>query len=318
MTARKSTHFSLHSFAGDVLAAIAEPGGSAIGNAGLIDLGGQVIVFDTFLTPQAAIDLRRASEELLGQAPNVVVNSHYHNDHIWGNQVFAADAHIVSTVPTRQLIATAGREEFDWYSANAAGQLHSLRQEYANSDDQEQRAELAYWIAYYGGLVDAFPNLTVCMPDASFEGQLVFYGSKRRAELLAFEDAHTGSDVALYLPDDGVIFTSDLLFVGCHPYLADGDPLRLPAVLRELLQLDATRFVPGHGPVGAREDLVLMMEYVERCRELALDLLKAGDVSEDRIAGLEIPRHYKDWEFPRFFRSNVRDLCRRLSQAGDH
>ncbi len=91
-----SKHFVLHSLDEGISAAIAEDGGSAISNAGLIDLGGQILVFDTFLTPQAATDLRRSATEL-GRVPQIVINSHYHNDHIWGNQVFASDAQIVSS-----------------------------------------------------------------------------------------------------------------------------------------------------------------------------------------------------------------------------
>jgi cyclase len=39
-----------------VVAAVAKAGGSAIGNAGLVDLGGTTVRFDTFLTPRAAFD----------------------------------------------------------------------------------------------------------------------------------------------------------------------------------------------------------------------------------------------------------------------
>jgi len=43
-----SKHFTLHQLAEGVYAAIATDGGAACCNAGLIDLGGQVVVFDTF------------------------------------------------------------------------------------------------------------------------------------------------------------------------------------------------------------------------------------------------------------------------------
>ena len=62
----ESKHFVLHSLAEGIFAALAENGGSAICNAGLVDLGGQILVFDTFLTPQAAMDLQRFSTERYG------------------------------------------------------------------------------------------------------------------------------------------------------------------------------------------------------------------------------------------------------------
>lgn len=313
MNTHHSKRFSLHALTEGVFAAIASNAGAAIGNAGLVELGGQIVVFDTFMTPQAAVDLRRASEELFGKTPNLVVNSHYHNDHIWGNQVFADKAHIISTIRTRELIATSGKEEFDYYSANSAQRLESIRAEYREADES-QRAEFSFWIPYYEGLVEAFPNLKVVMPDFAFDGRMEIYGGERKAELLAFEDAHTGSDAVLYLQQDSVVFMSDLLFVGCHPYLADGDPLQLLNALKEIQQLDASRFVPGHGQVGTRSDLVLMIEYVERCLQLAHELDQAGETSKEQIAALEIPGPFQDWRFSKFFQLNIQFLCQRSNR----
>lgn len=309
MSAYQSKHFSLHSLTEGVFAAIASDAGAAIGNAGLVELSGQVIVFDTFMTPQAALDLRRAAAELFGRAPDLVVNSHYHNDHIWGNQVFADAARIVSTIRTRELIATAGKEEFDYYSANSAQRLESIRAEYREADES-QRAELSFWIPYYEGLIEALPNLKVFIPDLTFDGRMEIYGGDRKAELLAFDGAHTGSDVVLYLQQDGIVFMSDLLFVGCHPYLADGDPLQLLKALKEIQQLDASRFVPGHGQVGTRNDLALIIEYVERCLQLARELREAGETSKEQIAALEVPESFQDWRFSKFFQMNIQFLVK--------
>src|SRR5450830_703053 len=111
----ESRHFVFEQLADGVFAAIERDGGWAISNAGIVDLGGLTVVYDTSLTPRAAQDLRRFAEEVTGRAPDIVVNSHYHNDHIWGNQVFAPEAQIVSSARTRKLIATAGMEELQWY-----------------------------------------------------------------------------------------------------------------------------------------------------------------------------------------------------------
>jgi cyclase len=55
---------------------------SRSGKRGLVDLGGEILVFDTSWTPAAA-------RELLGLGPvRWVVNSHWHGDHVRGNQVF--------------------------------------------------------------------------------------------------------------------------------------------------------------------------------------------------------------------------------------
>lgn len=311
MNTYRSTHFSLHPLAEGVTAVIASDAGAAIGNAGLIQLGGQIVVFDTFMTPRAAVDLKRAADELFGRAPTLVINSHYHNDHIWGNEVFEGSAPIASTIRTRELIATAVKEEFDWFSANSAQRLATFRAEYREADER-QRAELLFWITYYETLAAALPTLKVVMPDVTFDDRMDIYGGGRKAEIIAFESAHSENDAILYLPQDGIVFMSDLLFVGCHPYLADGDALKFLKALKEIEKLDATCFVPGHGAVGTRDDLALMIAYIERCLQLAQEMRRAGETSKENIAALKIPEPFQDWRFSNFFQMNMQFLCKDL------
>jgi cyclase len=311
----RSKHFALHPLGEDIFAAIAEDGGSAISNSGVIDLGGQILVFDTFLTPQAALDLRQATMDALGRAPRIVINSHYHNDHIWGNQVFEPDAQIVSSTRTRALMSTAGADEFRWYASNSAQRLASVRVQYQTTNDEQQRKQLLLWIGYYEGLVEALPHLAVCMPGITFNNRLEIHGARHTAELITYEGAHTGSDTVLYLSKEGIVFMSDLLFVGCHPYLADGDPLQLMQALRELSGLDANFFIPGHGPVGGVDDLRLLIAYVEYCLETAQMLVEKGDTDADKITALRIPERYQHWQQPQFYPINIRFLCERVSSA---
>lgn len=57
---RGSKHFELKHVTDHVIAAIAVPGTGSLGNATIIDLGDATMVVDTFLTPQAASDLKEA------------------------------------------------------------------------------------------------------------------------------------------------------------------------------------------------------------------------------------------------------------------
>jgi len=84
-----SEHFQLERLADGVYAAIDIEGQAAHSNAGIVDLGDRTLIFDAFLTPTAAEDLRAAAEHLTGRAATTVVNSHTHTDHCLGNQVFA-------------------------------------------------------------------------------------------------------------------------------------------------------------------------------------------------------------------------------------
>jgi cyclase len=76
-----SEHFDLKPLADGIYAAIAIEGSAARSNAGIIDLGEQTLIFDTFDSVRAAEDLRAAAEHLTGREATCVIISHAHADH---------------------------------------------------------------------------------------------------------------------------------------------------------------------------------------------------------------------------------------------
>src|ERR1044071_3888827 len=73
-------HFRLDQVADDAWAAVSVPDTGSVANAGIVRSGDTTIVFDTFVTPQAARDLRAEAEAIAPIAR--VVNSHWHDDHV--------------------------------------------------------------------------------------------------------------------------------------------------------------------------------------------------------------------------------------------
>jgi len=306
-----SKHFTVQSLADGIFAIIARDGGSAICNAGIIDLGDLCLVFDTFLTPSAAEDLHQSVRHLVGREPDMVINSHYHNDHIWGNQVFTPPVHIVASKRTYQLTMTAGKKELEQEIATADQSLAHFQELHQKAENEEQRNAAEMFVGYYEGLVHDLPSLSVRLPDILFEGRMSFNGTRHRAELIAYDNCHTGNDAVLFLPEDGIIFMSDLLFVGCHPYLGEGDPINLVKTVREIQDFKATRFVPGHGSLGSVEDLDLMIEYIESCSKTAKKLVKEGRADKETIDSMEVPERFRHWRLSMFYQTNLRALCRR-------
>ena len=307
-----SRHFCLHPLAQGVWAAIHRQGGTAICNAGIVDLGGRTLVFDTFLAPQPAEELRAAAESLTGRAVDLVVNSHYDNDHIWGNQVFAAP--IFATETTRRLIVdTKGCEGYEAALANAPARLAAARAAYDAAQTEAERVEAALWVDDNQAYVDAAPILQVRAPDVTFSGRMGFAGSRRSAELLELA-GHTPSDAVLLLPEDRIAFLGDLLFVDCHPYLGGGDPDALLQSLDAILARGPWLPVPGHGPVGTAESIPQMQAYVRALDELARSLLEAGE-PESKIDALPVPAPFDTWQIDTFFAYNVHFLYQRHVQA---
>ena len=208
-----SRNFRLEQLSDGVYAGIHSDGGWAISNAGIIDLGDRTIVFDTFMTPAAAKDLRQAAESFTGRLVHSVINSHYHNDHIWGNQVFSPDVDIISTSRTRELIVKEGPLEVQGFHESARPALKALEAQLKIETDEVKRNHLRSGIDYFRGILGTLPVLQIRLPNLTFTGNMTFEGTKRSATLITFEGGHCGSDTILHLPEDGIVFMADLLLL---------------------------------------------------------------------------------------------------------
>jgi cyclase len=310
----KSRHFRLQQLADGVYAAIHRRGGAAISNAGIIDLGDRTLVFDAFFTPQAAEDLRDSAEVLTGRPVDMVVNSHYHNDHVWGNQVFNPATDILSTVVTGDLMALRGRSELKSFSETAEANLQSTQAQFDAAPDEKTREQHSFWLDYYQGFLEARATLDIRLPNLTFLERMILYGPDHVVELIPYGGGHSESDTILHLPMDGIVFVSDLVFIGCHPYLGGGDPDRLLRILEELERLEPRMVVPGHGPVGTPDDLALMRRYVETLEELVRSLIQDG-LPEEEIDCLAVPEPFENWFLDVFFGVNLHSLYEHRSQA---
>jgi cyclase len=306
-----SKHFRLQQLADGVYAAIHIDGGAAIGNAGIVDLGDRTLVYDTLFTPQAGKDLRIAAEALAGRPVNVIIDSHWHNDHIWGNQAFSAATDIVSSEETRRMIiATRGHGAFNQFMASAEANLEATRAQYRATQVENQRRQLALWIDYWQGVVEEKPILQVRPPNVTFTERMAFHGTTRSAELITYAGGHTESDAVLFLPQEGIAFMSDLLFIGHQPYLGGGDPDKLRQILEKVSALAPKLLVPGHGPVGMADSLKAMSQYVGTLDGLARKMVEDG-AAEETIDTMAIPQPYDDWLFASFFPGNMHFLYQR-------
>lgn len=100
ITLPSSEYFNLRAIGKGVYAAIAKDGSPAFSNAGVVDTGDHILIFDTFNTFHAAVDLQRDIEIITKRLANYVVISHSHADHWMGNQVFADHATILASRQT--------------------------------------------------------------------------------------------------------------------------------------------------------------------------------------------------------------------------
>jgi glyoxylase-like metal-dependent hydrolase (beta-lactamase superfamily II) len=300
----QSRYFTLERVAEGIYAAIIVPGTGAWGNAGIVDLGNATLVVDTFLTPQAARDLRAAAEALTGHSVSYVVNTHYHMDHIQGNQVFDG-ALMIATEQTRDLVAGRGAQLIEYARAHSE-YPESFTTLIEREHDPARRKDLAQTQAEYRAMDAALPGMTLRVPDITFADRLVLHGSARSAEVITYGGGHTPSDAFVYLPDARVVFTGDLLSVRSHPSFY-GDAREWIRILSQIEALDVEIAAPGHGPVGSKDDLVRMRQYITDLLGLAAVVVTGGGTKE-RAAETVMPEEYRGWAAPTVFPENMQRL----------
>ena len=309
-----SLYFHLEQLADGVWAAIVERGTGAWGNAGIVALGERTLVFDTFLTPVAARDLRTAAEVLTGQSVAYIVNSHYHMDHIHGNAVFD-DATIITTGKTRERIANRGAEILA-RMREQPDDLASLDAEIASAATLGLADDLRVRQGDYRALYAALPELTLRLPDITFERRLSLHGSARTAEVLSYGGGHTSSDAFLYLPAERIAFLGDLLGVRMHPSFGQADLEQWDEILERIEALDIQTVVPGHGPVGTLADVAALREYLGDMEMLVDEAIVRGETAR-QITALPPPGAYASWDARTIYTDNLRHLYDLLARAAE-
>lgn len=315
-TLPESEHFSLEQIGDGIYAAIAREGKGARANAGIVNLGDSALIFDTFMTPQAAKDLLTAAERLCGVPLKYVVNSHRHGDHVLGNIVFPDNVVIISTSVTRHKMIKKVPEA-----------IRSLRQQKSQLDqnnraaqdrlndaqDEDERTAILDEMRSCQIMLDAIPQLKPRLPNWTFEQQLVLHGTKRDVELLTFGGGHTESDAIMLLEKEAVVFAADLLFKDTHPWTGDGDLDQWALYIKEIEGLKPKVIVPGHGPLAKKRDFAGFKRYLKMLTKTAEKLL-AEDNLEAAIEAAEVPEAFSQLTRPERFQRNLVALCKKLAQ----
>lgn len=304
-------NFAIHEIIPGVWAAIQnDQYGKAICNAGIVDLGDKTIVFDPFMNPSAARELKAVAENLTGRPVSVVVNSHFHNDHIRGNQVFVDDANIISTQFTRNEIARVEPAEQDWEARHAPTLLKAITKRKSLATHTEQN-ELPLWIGYYEGMVESSSELKMTLPNIIFSDSLWLRGSERSIMLKEYKGGHTKSDVVMLIPDEGIAFMGDLLVTERHPWISDGNPETLKGILKKFYEEDLYKtFIPGHGPVSDKKALQDLHHYLTAVEEMCKTA--DSDSLRQELLNQPIPGQYQNWFFGRFYHPNLQFILGNL------
>jgi len=237
-------------------------------NAGLIHTKSSALVTDSLMGPLEAAQIAESARSM-GVKVRYVFNTHHHDDHTLGNYVFGAPC-----IASETDAATMR----NWASS------------------EQHKHNLKLWLERNPSAPE---DTRIRCPEITFASEMSIWIDSLRVDFALYA-GHTGGSSVCMIPEDGVMYAGDLLFIGRYPFVGDCDMARWCAALRRLI-CEAQQFdvvVPGHGPVLSGNDIGVkvgrLLQFFEETLGLASLLVHRGLTEAEALSYPEFP--YLDTE----------------------
>jgi cyclase len=264
-------NFEVQKIAEGVYAAIRKELPGLMFNANVIFIinDEDVVVVDTNITPSSAKEVLAALRNLTSKPVKYVINTHWHEDHIMGNQVyrdtfpgveFIGHASTLVDLPTvgatnrKQLLE--GAPPFIKYIRSQMEKNKSI-----NGSDLTEEERISYLsdikqVEQYLGEASGFQ---IILPTITIEDRLTLHRGSRVIDIRHLGRGHTGADLVVHLPKENILISGDLVvwpvpLVGTTSY-----PAEFASSLEKLLAIRPAVIVPGHGPVMRDDSYVKLL-----------------------------------------------------------
>jgi glyoxylase-like metal-dependent hydrolase (beta-lactamase superfamily II) len=186
-------------------------------NTGVVIGDDAVLVIDTQATPVMAQDVIRRIREVTDKPIKYVVLSHYHAVRVLGASAYKPE----------QIIAS--RDTFDLIVERGA---------------QDMKSEIERFPRLFQA-VESVPGLT--WPTLVFERRLTLWLGKLEVEIMQLGRGHTKGDTVVWLPEEKIMFSGDLVEYGATPYTGDAYLTDWPSTLDAIAAFEPAKLVPGRG-----------------------------------------------------------------------
>ena len=188
-------------------------------NTGIVIGDDCVLVADTQATPGMAADVIRRIREVTDKPIKYVVLTHYHAVRVLGASAYAAQQ-IIASQDTYDLIVERG--------------------------EQDKASEIGRFPRLFRDVESVPAGMT--WPTLTFSGKMTLWLGQLEVQLLQLGRGHTKGDTVVWLPQDRVLLSGDLVEFDATPYAGDAYFSDWPKTLDNIATLNAAALVPGRGP----------------------------------------------------------------------
>lgn len=196
--------------------------------------------------------LLAAISEISSQPIRFVINTHYHGDHVGGNEIIGKGGAVII----------------------AHDNIHKRM-----SSDQFNH--------FFNETTPAWPK--DALPVITFTDQVTLHFNGETAKVYHVPHGHTDGDSIVHFPASDVIHMGDIYFNGLYPYIdLDGGGSIQGMISGAELGLSIagkdTQIIPGHGPMGTRASLAEYRDFLVKARNNVQKLIDEGKSLEETVA----------------------------------
>jgi len=230
-------------------------------NTGIVIGDDAVMVIDTQATPVMAQDVIRRIREVTDKPIKYVVLSHYHAVRVLGAAAYQPE-HILASEDTLSLIKERG--------------------------EQDKASEIGRFPRLFRNVESVPPGLT--WPTLTFTGKMTLWLGKLEVQLIQLGRGHTKGDTVVWLPQERILFSGDLVEFDATPYAGDAYFSDWPQTLDNIAALQPLKLVPGRG--AALENAAQVAAGLKGTRDFIADVF--SHVKAGASAGKDLKTVYKD------------------------
>ena len=250
-------------------------------NTGVVIGDDAVMIIDATATPVMAQDVVRHVRRITDKPIRYVTLTHYHAVRVLGASGYRDEGlqHIIASQDTRDLIGERGQQDME----SEIGRFPRLFQ-----------------------AVESIPGLT--WPTLTFRGEMTLWLGALEVRLTQLGRGHTKGDIVVWLPQQKILFSGDLVEAESACYAGDAYLADWPRTLERAAALDPEMLVPGRGPAlltreAVRAGLDYTREFVSALYASAREAVAQG---MDLKAAMAHTRRHMD---PRFSEVFIYEHC---------
>jgi len=264
-----------------------------------------VLLMDGGTERETAKKLVADVKTLTDKPVRYVVNSHFHFDHAGANEGFGPDVQIIGSEYTHRRLSGNpydGRTFQRFFGTGDKGitgtqpqALVTLKADVQKETDAAKKADMQARITAMEAQMAVLKTSKPRVPDIVVKDKHVIARTAGEIQVLYLGRGHTGGDLMVYLPKEGIVATGDFMQNGLA-YMGDSYLEDWPKTIEAVKQLKFDRVVGGHGPnFHGTTKMTAYQGYLRDFATQAAAFKKQGVSAEDAAKKMDLSKYKGDF-----------------------